>query len=249
MGGGLAIQLFPIFQPEKPAVAKIVLTPTPTDVPSATPTITPTAGPTYVLPTKPHLATIKIAAIDYSKARPNGIVTDAKIRLYKESGELIGEKTPVAYVTNGPVGSGGDATFEVPLGTYRAEAEAGNMKGTLTIKVTDYELQAPAVYMGAKSIRISGRYFIDSNGNTQYDEGEQMLPGKKVSAVVDTEGTLYTAAETTTDEKGYYNLYATINGKYSMTGEAGAGYNPQSSGWANLSGGESINYDIYARPQ
>lgn len=251
MGIGIAIQFQSIFKQPKNEFSQSLKTkltrfipPSPTVTPS--PTITPL--PTKILPTQPALLTITIVAIDYSKARPNGILTDAKIKLYKSSGELIAEKTVSPYIQEGPVGRGGDAQFTIPFGSYRAEAESGNKKGTVSINLTSYDDPRDySIYAGAKSIQISGRYFIDANGNTSYDQGEEMLPDKKVYAVVDTEGRLYTAAETTTDEKGYYNLYATINGKYSMQGEAGPGYSPQPSLWANLQGGESITYDIYAK--
>ena len=126
MGVGLAVQLQPLFHKQEPAKAKKTeATPTRFIVPSTTRTPTPTITPmpATIAPTQPSLFSLTIVAIDYSTARPNGLILDAKIRLYKSTGELIAEQTPTAYIQDGPVGKGGDVTWNVPIGTYRAEVE------------------------------------------------------------------------------------------------------------------------------
>ena len=105
--------------------------------------------------------------------------------------------------------------------------------------------------MFAKSINISGKYFIDSNKNGKYDDSEQVFKNKKIFAVanIGQPTVLYSTGQTTTDDSGNYSLTVNYIGSYSLSGDQELGYTYQPSKWIDLSGGETITYNLTAWPQ
>lgn len=216
--------------------------------PSETPIATPSATvvPYTPQPTKPSLFELKISTIDYVYGRPNGHVLDFPIKLFTKDGNLIAEKKPDPVIQDGPVGYGGDATFYVPFGSYRAEMVGNNMRGSVEFTIDSFDdPKYQTIYLKANTITIHGKYFHDANRNTQYDEGEKVFANKKVQAIVDADGPLYTAFESSTDENGDFTLYPEIRGKYTLTGESIPGYNTTDQYWVTTQGGESFTKNLY----
>ncbi len=228
-----------------PAPKPIIPVPTADATPSAVPTASPSPTVSPVIH-NPSLIALHIDAIDHSHGHPAGIVPSARVKLFKMDGTFVEEKRPSPYVQNGPVGSGGDAIFYVLPSTYKVEADAGTMSGTCIITVrTTTEFNSCAIYMVAKTVRISGRYYLDSNRNGQHDDGERDLGDKKIFLVFKGEdGKIYSAGETKTDAAGHYSLEVSYTGSFSANGESEPGYSPPAQRWISLEGGQSGTYDL-----
>ncbi len=226
-------------------VTKVTSKPTPiTPTQIASPTsLPPTFTPT---PATPSLFTVMIGVYDFSKGRTTDRILHMPVKLYKSDGTFIGEKIPNEYTRNGPVGTGGNAEFQIPYGSYKAVAEGDAKKGDVSFTIDSASDDIGyTIYLKASAIKITGKYFLDSNKNTQYDQGETTFADKKVYAIVDTEGKLYTAFETKTDGNGYFEMYPGIFGKYLITGEQVNSYKASPENWIELSGARTVERNVY----
>lgn len=222
-------------------------------LPSTTPieeliSSTPTAIPA---PTNVSLFPLNFGTIDYSKAYASGDVPGAKVKLYDINGHFLGEKIVPQIIVKENIGTGGNVQFDVPLGTYKAEAETDKLQGSAIVTIKSFsDIQYYSIYMKAKPIKISGKYFFDANKNGKYDEGETSFSNKKINAFVRTgmARELYTSGSTVTDGNGNFNLVGDYIGSYALGAEQVLGYLELPQRWVDLSGGESINYDIYLWP-
>lgn len=201
-------------------------------------------------PTQLPLFPLHFGTIDYSRAEPKGDVPGAIVKLYDSQGRFIGEQIVPPIVFNNNIGSGGNVEFKVPLGTYKAEAKTDNRFGISTVTINSFDdQQYYSIYMYAKDITISGKYFFDANKNGQYDNGEQSFANKKINSFVRTApGRLYTANSTVSDSSGNYSLKVNYVGSYTLGAEQVLGYQELPARWVDLNGGESITYDIYLWP-
>lgn len=204
-------------------------------------------------PTKIPLFSLYFYGIDYSSGEPKDHVVGAKVRLFDEKGNFITESITSEVVTRNNIGTGGNASFSVNLGTYKAIIEKGNLQGETTVTIKSFnDIQYNAIYVYAKPITISGKYFFDANKNSVYDNEEQVFSDKKVDVFVRTAVTqkLYSAGSTKTDSFGDFSITITPSyvGSYALGAEYVSGYMQPPQRWIDLSGGESARYDIYLWP-
>lgn len=222
-------------------------------LPSTTPkqeliSSTPTSIPT---PISIPLFPLNFGTIDYSRAYSSGDVPGAKVILYDANGNSLGEKIVPPIIVKDKIGTGGHVQFDVPFGTYEATAETDKLQGSTTVTISSFDdIQYYSVYMKAKPIKISGKYFFDANQNGKYDDGELTFPNKRVNAFVKTgmANQLYTSGSSTTDSNGNFTVIGEYVGSYSVGAEQVLGYLELPASWVDLAGGDSINYDIYLWP-
>lgn len=237
-----------------PTPTQIVVSgPTPDQTVDSKPTLITTSTPTPTpFPTQQPLFNLGFSTIDYSKPTSKGAVPGAIVRLYDDKDKLLGEKTVPPFVYEGNISKGGNAMFNIPLGTYKAIAETDKLKGTITVTIKSFkDQQYYSIYMYAKPIQVAGKYFFDANKNNSYDEGEQVFAGKKINAFLRTGPAsfeLYTAGSTTTDDSGNFSFSLKYTGSYAFGAEQILGYQELPQRWIDLSGGDSATYNIYLWP-
>jgi hypothetical protein len=133
---------------DKPIVTQEPLDPArPETIP---PTLIPTMLPTPTSVIKPQSKSISLSVhtIEFVKNTPVSYGTDVRVKLYTQDGKFIEEKTPSPYVQNGPLGSGGNASFSVLPGTYQAVATRGSLTSTCTVTVPNTVANECVVKLG-----------------------------------------------------------------------------------------------------
>ena len=228
-----------------PSVIKEVDNPEISTLPAASGEPSPTPVATPAIP----LFELHFNTSNYSLGEPSGDVPGVKVRLYDSQNRLLGEQVVPPIVMKGNGGSGGNVLFQVPLGTYRADAETTQLVGTKTVTLTSYkDQQFYTIPMYAQPIKISGKYYFDANKSGTYNEGETTFANKKINAFVRTGAAyknLYEAGSTTTDSQGNFLLTVKYIGSYTFGAEQVLGYQELSQRWVDLTAGQSATYDIY----
>lgn len=149
--------------------------------------VSPVSNPTHVLLTIAQspsavsgLFKLYFSATDYAKVDPSGEVSGVRVRLYDANNEFLGEQTIPPRIYENNIGKGGNVLFEVPFGSYRAEAVTNQLSGNTTVTVKSFtDQQYYTIRMYAKDISIYGKYFLDANKSGKYDGGETVFAGKK----------------------------------------------------------------------
>lgn len=131
--------------------------------------------------TSARLFLLHIAAEDYGTGTSLGSITGANVRVYQSPNW--------SFIDNRTISESKDtkdyaiATFPVPLGTFRVEAETKQLHGKTDITIRNFGDQAYyTLKLYAKPMTIVGKYFIDTNKNGIFDNGDTPIANQPVTA-------------------------------------------------------------------
>lgn len=235
-----------------PDPSAVPSTPEPTATPTPTPTPTPSPTATPV-----PLFKMRIYVSNFSKARDTGEVVGAKFTIYNSNGKVAA--SGIQPATPPKPGGGGQAAagvdIAIPLGTYTYKAEYETLEASGSFSINSFnDPVGYSIYLTAKPITFSGKYFVDANNSAKYEEGETFFANKKIYIYYheDTVRPGYKAGETMTDSNGNFNvtLKERWEGTYIIGAEQVLGYRelPQPK-IHNVKGGDRIEQSYYMVPK